>query len=169
MKAPRPGLSLSPAKEETMPIRFFGLITGMAALTALACAGPAQALTMQDCSTQYKAAQAAGSVAGKSWNEFRKAECATPANAAVEPAPSPKAAKPVAKPATAAAVDATGNAVFPKKVAAKYVGEPAGRARMHTCLDQYNLNKTNNGNGDLTWSVKGGGYYSECNKRLAQQ
>ena len=33
---------------------------------------------------------------------------------------------------------------------------------MHTCLDQYNANKTNNGNGGLVWIQKGGGYYSEC-------
>jgi hypothetical protein len=37
---------------------------------------------------------------------------------------------------------------------------------MHTCLDQYNANKTNNGNDGLVWIQKGGGYYSECNKRL---
>ena len=37
---------------------------------------------------------------------------------------------------------------------------------MHTCLDQYNTNKTNNGNAGLKWIEKGGGYYSECNKRL---
>lgn len=37
---------------------------------------------------------------------------------------------------------------------------------MHTCLDQYNENKTSNGNGGLNWIQKGGGYYSECNKRL---
>ena len=37
---------------------------------------------------------------------------------------------------------------------------------MHTCLDQYNVNKTNNGNGGLKCNSKGGGYYSECNKRL---
>ena len=42
----------------------------------------------------------------------------------------------------------------------------AGKARMHTCLDQYNANKANNGNGGLNWIQKGGGYYSECNKRL---
>ena len=34
---------------------------------------------------------------------------------------------------------------------------------MHTCLDQYNANKANGG---LNWIQKGGGYYSECNKRL---
>jgi hypothetical protein len=37
---------------------------------------------------------------------------------------------------------------------------------MHTCLDQYNTNKTGTGNGGLKWIQKGGGYYSECNKRL---
>jgi hypothetical protein len=36
----------------------------------------------------------------------------------------------------------------------------------HTCLDQYNANKASNGNGGLKWIQKGGGYYSECNKRL---
>ena len=37
---------------------------------------------------------------------------------------------------------------------------------MHTCLDQYNENKAGAGNGGLNWIQKGGGYYSECNKRL---
>ena len=37
---------------------------------------------------------------------------------------------------------------------------------MHTCLDQYHTNKTNNTNGGMKWIEKGGGYYSECNKRL---
>jgi hypothetical protein len=61
---------------------------------------------------------------------------------------------------------ATGNAVFPNAVSPKYSSESAGKARMHTCLDQYNANKANNGNGGLTWIKKGGGYYSECNKHL---
>ena len=37
---------------------------------------------------------------------------------------------------------------------------------MHKCLDQYNANKATNTNGGLKWIMKGGGYYSECNKRL---
>jgi hypothetical protein len=37
---------------------------------------------------------------------------------------------------------------------------------MHTCVDQYKANKANNTNGGLKWIQKGGGYYSECNKRL---
>ena len=48
----------------------------------------------------------------------------------------------------------------------KYTNESAGKARMHTCLDQYNTNKAANANGGLKWIQKGGGYYSECNKQL---
>jgi hypothetical protein len=67
---------------------------------------------------------------------------------------------------TAATPAAVGNAVFPTAVSPKYSKESAGRARMHTCRDQYNANKTGNANGGLRWIQKGGGYYSECNKRL---
>jgi hypothetical protein len=59
-----------------------------------------------------------------------------------------------------------GNAVFPNAVDAKYAKETAGKARLHTCVDQYNANKTSNGNGGMKWIEKGGGYYSECNKKL---
>jgi hypothetical protein len=45
-------------------------------------------------------------------------------------------------------------------------GESPGKARMHTCLDQYKANKSADGNGGLKWIAKGDGYYSECNKRL---
>jgi hypothetical protein len=45
----------------------------------------------------------------------------------------------------------------------------AGKARMETCLDQYRANKANNANGGLKWIQRGGGYYSECSKRLKGQ
>ena len=48
----------------------------------------------------------------------------------------------------------------------KYAKETAGKGRMHTCVDQYNANKAANANGGLKWIQKGGGYYSECNKKL---
>ena len=35
----------------------------------------AQALSMQECSAKYKAANAAGTLNGMKWNDFRKAEC----------------------------------------------------------------------------------------------
>jgi hypothetical protein len=121
-----------------------------------------QALTMKECSAKYQAAKSAGTLGGQSWRDFRKAQCGTDATAAA-PAATPAAA-PAGTPA--AAPKATGNAVFPTAVAPKYSSESAGKARLHTCLDQYNANKATNANGGLRWIQKGGGYYSECNKQL---
>jgi hypothetical protein len=130
---------------------------------------PAQALTMQECSAKYKAAQTAGTLNGQKWNDFRKAECgsdaaATPATAPA--APKPAEAKPKAAATPAAAPAAAGPAVFPTAVDPKYAKETQGKARMHTCVDQYNANKASNANGGLKWIQKGGGYYSECTKKL---
>ena len=106
---------------------------------------------------------------GMKWNDFRKAECGTGASALPSAAPAAGAAPPAtttaARPAATAAARPS-DAVFPSAVAPKYSTESAGKARMHTCLDQYNTNKTGTGNGGLKWIQKGGGYYSECNKRL---
>ena len=66
----------------------------------------------------------------------------------------------------ASAAAPAGPAVFPSAVDSKYSKESAGRARMHTCVDQYNANKATNANGGLKWIQKGGGYYSECTKKL---
>jgi hypothetical protein len=127
---------------------------------------PAQALTMKECSAKYQAAKTGGTLAGQSWRDFRKTQCGTDATAATPAATTPAAA-PAAPPAAApAAPTPTGNAVFPTAVSPKYSKESAGRARMHTCLDQYNANKASNGNGGLKWIQKGGGYYSECTKQL---
>jgi hypothetical protein len=60
----------------------------------------------------------------------------------------------------------SGPAVFPTAVDPKYAKQSAGKARMHTCVDQYNANKATSANGGLRWIQRGGGYYSECNKRL---
>lgn len=161
-----------------MTTRYVAICTGALIGAIVLGSSSAQALTMKECSAKYKAAQTAGTLKGVKWNDFRKAECGTDASAA--PAPAPAAAtKPAAAPAPAApapaatttarpsvAPAAPSNAVFPNAVSPKYSSESAGKARMHTCLDQYNANKTNNGNGGLVWIQKGGGYYSECNKRL---
>jgi hypothetical protein len=56
--------------------------------------------------------------------------------------------------------------VFPHAIAPKYAKETAGKARMHTCRDQYNANKATHANGGMKWIEKGGGYYSLCTKRL---
>src|SRR6478735_7606960 len=137
---------------------------------ALAATSPAQALTTQECSAKYQAAKTAGTLAGQKWNDFRKANCGSDAAAApaatpaAAPAAAPKEAKKEAAPAGAAAPSAP--AVYPNAVDPKYSKETAGKARMHTCVDQYNANKATNGNGGLKWIQKGGGYYSECSKRL---
>jgi hypothetical protein len=151
-----------------MIIRYLAICTATL-LAAIALQGTsAHALSMQECSAKYKAAKDAGTLNGMKWNDFRKAQCGTGATAAPAPAaaqvPAPTTTKPTAAPKPAPA--ATGNAVFPSAVSSKYSSESAGKARMHTCLDQYNANKANNANGGLKWIEKGGGYYSECNKHL---
>jgi hypothetical protein len=139
------------------------VIVGIAAVAAalssasFSSAQAQAALSLKDCSAKYRAAQQAGTLKGMKWADFRKAECGAGAAAA------PTAAAPGTPAATPAAA---GAAVFPSAVDPKYSKEAAGRARMHTCRDQYNANKANNANGGLTWIRKGGGYYSECNKRL---
>jgi len=55
---------------------------------------------------------------------------------------------------------------FPERGGCKYSSEKPGRARRKTCLDQYKANKSTNANGGLKWLQKGGGYYSQCVKKL---
>ena len=120
-------------------------ITSVAALAAGLLAlftPPAEALTMKECSAKYQAAKTSGTLGGQSWNDFRKTQCG--ANAAATPAAATPAATPAAAPA---APRAPGNAVFPTAVSPKYTNESVGKARMHTCLDQYNANKATNANG----------------------
>ncbi len=158
---------------------FSALFCAASVIAAVAGAPPAHALTMKECSAKYQAAQQAGTLNGMKWNDFRKTECgaAGPA-AAAAPASGGKPANPAAPVSASGGKSANpaspaketqapaGNAVFPPAVSPKYSSESAGKARMHTCLDQYNANKANNANGGLHWIQKGGGYYSVCNNRL---
>ena len=68
--------------------------------------------------------------------------------------------------ATAQAAAPSGNVVFPSGISPKYAKESPGRARLHTCRDQYRANKATGGNGGLKWIQKGGGYWSQCDKHL---
>ena len=138
-----------------MSLRYAAICAG-AVLAAVVLQGTsAHALTMAECSAKYKAAKDANALNGMKWNDFRKANCGAEASAT-----------PAAAPAPAPARAAAGNAVFPTAVSPKYSKESAGKARMHTCLDQYDANKASNGNGGLKWIQKGGGYYSQCNAKL---
>jgi hypothetical protein len=122
--------------------RSLSICFAIAAIVACTLAGswnPAQALTEKECSAKYKEAQAAGTLKGMKWNEFRKANCGATASTA---------------------------AVFPSAIAPKHAKLPPAKGRLETCRDQYNANKGTNANGDLKWIQRGGGYYSECVKRL---
>jgi hypothetical protein len=125
---------------------------GLAA--AVAAVEPVHALTMQQCSAKYEAAKTAGTLQGMTWTQFRKANCG--------PGAAPLATPPTGTGSAALSPGAT----FPAAVSPKYKNESAGKARMLTCLDQYRANKAANANGGLRWIAKGGGYYSECNRRL---
>lgn len=165
--------------------------TLFAAALAVAGLAPVQAQTpsvTKQCGDKWAAAKTAGTAAGLTWPKFlsqcRAELAAQPASAtttapAAAPAPAPattsapppapiKTAAPAApvKPVAPATTAPVGNAVFPTAISSKYSSESAGDARKHTCLDQYNANKATNANGGLKWIQTGGGYYSECNKRL---
>lgn len=140
-------------------------------LTPFLFVSGAHAATMAECSAKYKAAQTAGTLNGMKWNDFRKAQCGADAPA-TQTAATPDAAEPtaantenMAEPAAPTAVAPKGVA-FPKAVDKKYASETPGKARMHTCLDQYKANKASNTLQGLTWIKKGGGFYSICNSKL---
>jgi hypothetical protein len=120
--------------------------TKAAPASETAGAGP----TMQECSTRYQAAKSAGTLGAMTWNEFRSAGCPTT----------------MAK--RSGSMKPTMGTIFPASIAKKYAKMPAGKARMLTCRDQYRANK-DAGVTEPKWTEEGGGYYSECNKRLSQQ
>jgi hypothetical protein len=146
-----------------MTIRYLTLCAG-AVIAAIALQGTAaNALTMSECSAKYKDAKTAGSLNGMKWNDFRKAQCGSDASAAPAAAPaSSTASAPAAAPKPAPAPAAVGNAVFPSTVDTKFSSEKAYKARLHTCSEQWQANKTGAGNGGMKWPQ----FYSECNKRL---
>ena len=125
---------------------------------------------MKECSAKYKEAKQANTLNGQDWKVFRASECGATAKAG---APAGTGATATASASASAAPSApkstpapAGSAVFPNAIAQKYASETAGKGRMHTCLDQYKVNKADGGNGGLKWIQKGGGYYSECSKHL---
>ena len=123
-----------------------------AAVVAMTWNIPAHALSMHECSVKYRAAQTAKSLNGMTWKDFRKAECGpsaatAPTSTSTKAADTAPAAGPT--PSTAESSKSTriyntapaGNAVMPTAVSPKYAGKSSGKARMLTCLDQYEANK----------------------------
>ncbi|BCG85326.1 MULTISPECIES: hypothetical protein [unclassified Mesorhizobium] len=106
-----------------MLIHRLATLTGLAVAT-LFLAAPANALTMAECSTKYNAAKDAGTLAGATWNQFRKAQCGTDAAATTDtkPADTKKAAetKPAKAAKAAAADDSAAKGLTAKECSAKY-------------------------------------------------
>jgi hypothetical protein len=143
-------------------------ITAGVAVLSLVAASPASAVTAQECSAKYQAAKSAGTLNGKAWNDFRKDQCGADAAAAPADGKAAEAQNAPAKAATksAAAPASAGPANFPTAIDAKFVKEPPAKGRLHTCAEQWKANKAANTTAGLRWIQKGGGYWSECNKRL---
>ena len=94
---------------------------------------------------------------------------------AVDAKAAAKAARAEKRKADKAAKDATAKsavalpvkeAVFPSKIADEFKTKKPHKARFASCLAQYKANKATNANGGMKWIQKGGGYYSQCNKKL---
>jgi hypothetical protein len=171
-----------------MPVTRLTLLASLAlALASPLAIAPAHALTMKECSAKFSAAKEAGTLGDMKWNDFRKAQCGSDSEAAAAPdaattdknaaastakaesattgqteALSAATSKEAAAPTTVVPSEVT----FPTGVSSKYADETPAKARMHTCLDEYHLNKNNNTLGGLKWVQKGGGYYGLCNRKL---
>lgn len=133
----------------------------------------AQDNVMKICGDKWRIAKESSAKSGQTWMQFL-AKCRTETAATAAPAAS---AKPVAsiaetpapaseKPAVATAPGKP--AVYPGAIASKFASEKPYRARQKTCSEQYQANKASGDNGGQRWLEKGGGYWSECNKRLKQ-
>jgi hypothetical protein len=147
------------------------------ALFSIFIVSPASALSMKECSIKYKAAQGAGEAEGISWSEFRKTKCTDPvasgdASASSGPEDSKKAkavdgkSQTEARQAEPEVKTGSTQTTFPTSIAAKFANEKPSRARMHTCVAQYHVNKAAKTLGGMRWIEKGGGYYKLCNARL---
>lgn len=154
------------------------VLAGAVAFISLGSAAHAESV-MKQCGEKWQAAKAAGTTGGMSYLQFSskcraelKAQPAAPAAAAPAAPAAPAAAAPAAPampraaaPAPAAPA-AAGAPVFPSAINPAYSNQSPGTARRKTCDDQYKANKATGGNAGLKWIQKGGGYYSECNKKL---
>ncbi|WP_229709293.1 hypothetical protein [Bombella favorum] len=139
-------------------------VLGAQGAFAVPASAPAGKMSATACRQAFDEAKKANALGGQKYADFKLGYCAK--NGGIAPAqPAPVgASKPAAAPAVAPV--ASGAALFPARVAPEFASLTPGKARMKTCLAQYNANKSSGRNGSLKWIQKGGGYYSECNARL---
>jgi len=122
----------------------------------------AQDAAMKICGEKWQAAKASGSTQGATWPKFL-AECRSNLPAVPTQAEKP-APKPVVDPQPGRKV--AGAPVFPAVISSKFADLRPAQARQKTCSEQYQSNKATGGNAGLNWLEKGGGYWSQCNKKL---
>ena len=143
-------------------------VSGFAAFAATA---PAQALTTQECSAKYQAAKTAGTLAGQKWNDFRKAQCADAAAAPAaapllrrrwRPSPLPRRKLRPQPPPRRRQDPQCSHPPWMQNTPRK----PPARPGCIPASINTTPTRTSNGNGGMKWIEKGGGYYSECNKKL---
>lgn len=133
----------------------------------------AQDNVMKICGDKWRVAKESSATSGQTWMQFL-AKCRTETAAIVAPAASSKPVASIAEtPAPASEKPAVATApgkpaVYPGAIASKLASEKPYRARQKTCSEQYQANKASGDNGGQRWLEKGGGYWSECNKRLKQ-
>lgn len=139
------------------------------ALTASALPTAAHAITAKQCYDNFRAASKAGTLKNQSYKDYKASQCGDSAAPATTTGTATPATTMPAPGSAMSGSSMSGTVVYPRSVSSKYASLSAGKARMQTCLDQYNANKASNGNGNLKWIQKGGGYYSQCNTRLKQK
>ncbi|MFA5899497.1 MAG: hypothetical protein WC829_10335 [Hyphomicrobium sp.] len=98
----------------------YAKLAGFAALAVLCIVGPANALTMEQCSEKYKAANKSGGADAMSWNDFRKAECGTGATMALKKSKEVKAEKTAKATKEKTTAAAPGEKVSAKQCSARY-------------------------------------------------
>ncbi len=134
----------------------------LATLAAAVAPGPAQALTMKECSAKYQAAKTAGTLNGMKWNDFRKAQCG--AEAAAEPAAPPPAPPPAAAPPPPPAPTTAAPAGKPAKTGSP--GRQAMYARERACGKEWKADKAA---GKIPAGQKWPQYWHLCDERKKAQ
>jgi hypothetical protein len=88
-------------------------------ITTLMMTGGVHAITREECYEKYRAAKQAGTLKGKTWIDFLKADCGSPAPTpeSASTMTAPKAEKKEASPAAPPAAAPLGSAIIPSAVA----------------------------------------------------
>ena len=138
-------------------------------LVGLSSSAVAQDNVMKTCGDKWRAAKETSATGGQTWTQFL-AKCridTTAAAAAGVNTPGKAAASATPDKPASGAVPAR-PAVYPSAISPKFASEKPYRARQKTCSEQFQANKAIDGNGGQRWLEKGGGYWSQCNKRLKE-